>query len=890
MGMCRLACCLTLWASVAAAVEVTSLDDTGPGSLRQVVADAPVDAVITFAAGVRGVITLSSAPLVLRRTVVLDGPGAGQLTLSGGSAGRVVDVAAGVATCRGLTIADGLAPPAERGGGGIQVASGASLVLERCTVTNNASPGNGGGLAAWLGSQLTVRECVFTDNRANGFGGGIFLVGGGAVSDSTFRANSAGTAGGLWNEDQALSVTGCTFVGNVGVGLVAKYGPVQVRNCTFVGHTYSAVAHAVVDQPGQSMLLANCTLTGNDRGVFTTATRTVGLVSCIVAGNRLADTVGSIDDQGFNLVGVDPLLSPLGDFGGPTLTCVPLPGSPALDAGHSGTSTKDQRGQPRPFDDPSVPNAPGGDGADIGAVERVAWLAIMDTEADEGQTAAFTVTLTPAQPSPVTVAWATADRQATAPADYTAASGTLTFAPGQTSATIMIALTDDAIAELAETFAVELRQPSGATITRAVGLATISDDDAWLLGWNPTSLVVPEGGSRTAQLALGRRPPGPVTVHLRRLVGDPDLTATPASLTFTPTDWRTPRVVTVSAAPDLDATWSTAVFRASATGWQSADLTAREADDDTRVVVKPTSLLVPEGGSATFTVALAGQPSGDKVVSVWRRSGDTDLRVLSGARLTFTPTNWRVPQTVTLGAAHDDDTSWGVAIFRVSVPGWQHTDVTAREADDDGRVLASPSAVQVPEGGSASFGVRLAGRPSATTLVLVESLGGDPDLTLRSGAILFFTPTNWRVPQTVTVVAAPDDDETNGSTVFRARALGWADATVTAYEGEAGKVLGVTTSPAAQGSVGQQVLITAAALGLERPQYKLWLIGPHDGTTVTWRAHAAYASTPAFAFTPPHPGAWQFQVWARETGSTLQYDLATTVSYTALASSRRSGG
>ncbi len=66
----------------------------------------------------------------------------------------------------------------------------------------------------------------------------------------------------------------------------------------------------------------------------------------------------------------DPKLAPLGDNGGPTFTHALLIGSPAIDKGKdlSGTG-KDQRGLTRPNDDPSITNAAGGDGSDIGAFE-----------------------------------------------------------------------------------------------------------------------------------------------------------------------------------------------------------------------------------------------------------------------------------------------------------------------------------------------------------------------------------------------------------------------------------------------------------------------------------------------------------------------------------------
>src|SRR5436190_2167770 len=64
------------------------------------------------------------------------------------------------------------------------------------------------------------------------------------------------------------------------------------------------------------------------------------------------------------------MLGPFQDNGGPTFTHALLPGSPAIDKGKNfNGSTTDQRGLPRTFDDPTVSNATGGDGTDIGAFE-----------------------------------------------------------------------------------------------------------------------------------------------------------------------------------------------------------------------------------------------------------------------------------------------------------------------------------------------------------------------------------------------------------------------------------------------------------------------------------------------------------------------------------------
>jgi probable HAF family extracellular repeat protein len=100
------------------------------------------------------------------------------------------------------------------------------------------------------------------------------------------------------------------------------------------------------------------------------------------------------------------------------------------------------------------------------------------TEGNSGtRTATFTVTLSTASAQTVTVAYATADGTATAGSDYRAASGTLTFAPGQTSKTVTVLVNGDRLPEPNETFVVDLGSPTNATIADGQGQGTILDDE-----------------------------------------------------------------------------------------------------------------------------------------------------------------------------------------------------------------------------------------------------------------------------------------------------------------------------------------------------------------------------------------------------------------------------
>ena len=127
-------------------------------------------------------------------------------------------------------------------------------------------------------------------------------------------------------------------------------------------------------------------------------------------------------------------------------------------------------------------------------------LSVDDLSVAEGSTgsrnALVTVRLSAASSNPVTVDYATGDGTAVAPGDYAAKSGTLTFAAGQTSQRISVAINGDTLDESSETALVTLASPSGAALGDPQGTITILDDD---LGGElqfsaATRLIVGEAG------------------------------------------------------------------------------------------------------------------------------------------------------------------------------------------------------------------------------------------------------------------------------------------------------------------------------------------------------------------------------------------------------------
>ena len=130
-------------------------------------------------------------------------------------------------------------------------------------------------------------------------------------------------------------------------------------------------------------------------------------------------------------------------------------------------------------------NATLADGQGLGTIaddDTGVVLFIDDVSVTEGNAgtvnATFTVSLSSGVGQQVTVDFATADGTATAPADYAAGAGTLTFPPGSTTQSVTVAVNGDLLDEANETFLVNLSNPTNATIADGSGLGTINDDDA----------------------------------------------------------------------------------------------------------------------------------------------------------------------------------------------------------------------------------------------------------------------------------------------------------------------------------------------------------------------------------------------------------------------------
>ena len=378
----------------------------------------------------------------------------------------------------------------------------------------------------------------------------------------------------------------------------------------------------------------------------------------------------------------------------------------------------------------------------------------------EGSSETFTVALAAVPTGPVTVALSSDN------GDVSLNPARLTFTTSDWNAPQTVTASAAADADAANESATLGLDPSGGgydALADGSVAVTVTDRDA-RLKVAPVSLAIPEGSSDSFTVALAAVPTGPVTVALTSDNGD--VTLDKAGLTFTTSDWSQARTVTVRAARDEDAGDDSASVGLALSGGgydgvSGGSVSVVVSDGDAGLIVTPASLALAEGSSGSFTVSLAALPVGPVAVALSSDNGDVTL---DRAALTFTPSDWDTPQTVTARAGRDGDAEDDSALLVLDPSGGGYDRladgtlaVTVRDGDLSGAGLTViPAVLTVPEGGTERFTAALATAPQGPVTVPVSS---DHGAVTVSPAELTFTPSDWNVARTVTVSAAEDEDE-----------------------------------------------------------------------------------------------------------------------------------
>ena len=304
----------------------------------------------------------------------------------------------------------GICAPARCAAPRLAAAAGLVLHVSNSTVSGNRGSNGGGGIAAegtatLTGSQVnnnsagaaigggvfnvgTVTDSTISDNTASSGGGvedypGLFMT----ITSSTLDGNHGTADGGALDINQQITVRGSTLAGNkaggnvfMGMGAAAEIdggATLIVSDSTIAGSTTRPPGRGSIDNFGGRLTLSFATLSGSQGlltgGGFNSATGTIladtgTTPNCAVSLSETAGYNLSTDSscglsKKTDLTGVNPMLKPLANNGGPTMTQGLPRSSPAVNAGglpaNSSCPAADQRGESRPW----------GPACDIGAYE-----------------------------------------------------------------------------------------------------------------------------------------------------------------------------------------------------------------------------------------------------------------------------------------------------------------------------------------------------------------------------------------------------------------------------------------------------------------------------------------------------------------------------------------
>lgn len=272
---------------------------------------------------------------------------------SGGSGAGIFNV--GVLTLNTSTISGNSAGNGGNGGDGQMEAPAA----------NGGAGGNGGGVYNTTDQQsgsgslilssctITLNVCGAGGNGGNGDPSGFFVSGPPVAS-----GGSGGSGGGVWNQTTNATIQNTLIALNL-AGVGGSGGTNTI---------YSLPTPSSPD-PLPQIIVGNAGSNGTGLDLFGSfASQGFNLLGTADGSTGFTNGVNA-DQLGTDASPIDPLLGPLQMNGGLTPTQALLPGSPAIDQGNSFGIKFDQRHVKRPNDLSTIPNAPGGDGTDIGAFE-----------------------------------------------------------------------------------------------------------------------------------------------------------------------------------------------------------------------------------------------------------------------------------------------------------------------------------------------------------------------------------------------------------------------------------------------------------------------------------------------------------------------------------------
>jgi large repetitive protein len=402
------------------------------------------------------------------------------------------------------------------------------------------------------------------------------------------------------------------------------------------------------DDPQPALSIGDATVTEGDTGTVD-ATFTVTLAP--ISGRPVTVDYATADGSATAEADYGAVSETLTFAPGQTATTVTVPVNGDLSDESNETFTVGLSGEE---------NASITDGSGLGTItdddDPQPALSIGDATVTEGNgtaTATFTVQLSPASVGDVSVDYATADGSATAGSDYVGESGELTLPAGETTETITVNVIGDALHEDNESFSINLTNASGASLSDAQGLGTITDDDPLpSVAINDVTVTEGDTGTVTASFNVSLAPASGREVRVDFAAADGTATAPadyPAAggeLVFAAGE--TAKQVTVPVHGDLldeiDESFTVQLFGEENAAISDGSGLGTILDNDLEPSISIGDATVTEGNvgtvNAVFTVTLA--PASGKTVTVAYGTADewaaapADYTAVSGT-LTFLP-------------------------------------------------------------------------------------------------------------------------------------------------------------------------------------------------------------------------------------------------------------
>jgi hypothetical protein len=413
-------------------------------------------------------------------------------------------------------------------------------------------------------------------------------------------------------------------------------------------------------------------------------------------------------------------------------------------------------------------------------------LAINDLTIVEGNAgtsvATFNVILSPVSSQTVTVNYATANNSAAAGTDYVATSGTLTFAPGQTSQPVSVTINGDTTLESDETFNVNLSSPVNATLGDDQGAGTIANDDG-LPAITINNVSVAEGNSGTTNatftVSLSNTSSQTVTVNYlsagNTATPGTDFSATGGTATIAPGLLST----TINIPINSDTTFEPAeTFFVNLSGATNATISDNQGvatitNDDAQPAISINNASVAEGNSGTrnaaFTVSLSNASFQTITVNYGTANNtataSSDFLAANGT-VTFAPGQTSQPLNITVNG---DTLVEPNETFTVNLSGATNASIADSQGvgtitNDDTQPNISINDVTLNEGNSgtrtATFTLSLTNASSQTITVNFAtanvSATAGTDYVAASGTVTF---TGGQLTRTINVTV-------NGDTVF----------------------------------------------------------------------------------------------------------------------------